>query len=382
MNVLMAADIEKLLEDRPGPCISLYFPTFRGTARTPQGPIRLKNLLSRVGTELRAQGVGETAIASLLGPLQDLQADPSFWAPQEEGIALFRAPGFLKAFRVPSAFAERWLIGEHFFLKPLLPLVAGDDVFHVLALSRNQVRLLEATGRTVRRLEGRELPQSLVAALGDQRTAQNLMYHTASAAGAGAQPAIYHGQGVGAEATKEELRRFLIQVESGMRKLLAGRTTPLVLAGAEPLPSIFREISAYPHLVAVVIAGNPEHATDEELRDRAWQLLLPAFEESRRRMAARFGELAGTGRASSEVREILPAARHGRVEALFLACDADVWGRLDALEKVEVHAAPEAGDDELLDAAAQLSLRHGGAVYGVSRGEVPGGGDLAAVFRF
>jgi hypothetical protein len=82
------------------------------------------------------------------------------------------------------------------------------------------------------------------------------------------------------------------------------------------------------------------------------------------------------------VKEILPAARHGRVEALFLACDVDLWGRLDRGEEVEVHQAPERGDEELLDEAALFSLRSGGAVFGMARGEVPGGGELAAIFRY
>jgi hypothetical protein len=274
-------------------------------------------------------------------------------------------------------------VGSHFFLKPLLPLVAEGDPFYVLALSQNEVRLLEATARTVRRREVEDLPGSLVDALGEQRTAQDLRYHTASAAPAGARPAIYHGQGVGMGDVKEELHRYVRQVEAAIRKLLAGRTAPLVLAGAEPLPAIFREISGYPYLFADAIAGNPEHWRDEELRDRAWRLLEPSFRETRRRAAARFGELVGTGRASSDVTEVLPAARQGRVEALFLACDADLWGRLgDAPGELRIHAAPEAGDEELLDAAAFSSLRNGGAVYGVDRGEVPGGGTVAAVFRY
>jgi hypothetical protein len=49
---------------------------------------------------------------------------------------------------------------------------------------------------------------------------------------------------------------------------------------------------------------------------------------------------------------------------------------------VEVHAVREEGDQELLDTAALFSLRQGGTVYGLNRGEVPGGGDLAAVFRY
>ncbi|MFY9823319.1 MAG: hypothetical protein WAM82_18195 [Thermoanaerobaculia bacterium] len=381
MNLLLPIDIESLLEDRPGPCLSLYFPASRPGARTQQGLIHLKNLLGEVDEELLSRGLDETAIKTLLKPLKDLLADTSFWNAQEEGVALFRAPDFMAAFHLPCSVSERWLISERFFLKPLLPLVAGDHSFHVLAVSQNEVRLLEATARTVRRVEHRDLPKSLVAALGDQKEPQNLQYHTASSA-RGALPAIYNGTGVGKGDDKEELHRFLHQVEVAARKLLAGRRTPLVLAGAEPLPSIYRELNGYAHLAEEVIFGNPEHLTDEELRDRAWHLLEPAFQEGRRREAARYGELIGTGQASSDLTEILPAARSGRVEALFLACDTDVWGRLDPLDKVVVHAASEEGDEDLLEAAALFSLRNGGMVYGSGRGEIPGGGDLAAVFRY
>lgn len=381
MNELLAADVEALLEARPGPCISLYCPTVRSGARTPQGPIYLKKQLSQVADALRANDLNDMAVSALLGPLEELVFDTTFWNTRQEGIAIFVAPAFLRILHLPGAVPDRWSVGEHFFLKPLLPLVAGDDVFHVLALSQNETRLLEATVRTVRRIEGRELPEDLVAALGSQETPQYLLYHTASSASAG-QPAIYHGQGAGEGAAKEELRRYLRQIESAIRKLLASGATPLVLAGAEPLPSIFREISTYPRLAPEVIAGNPEHMTDGELRDRAWRIVEPGFQETRRRMAERFGELAGTGRASSDVREILPAARNGRVEALFLDCDADLWGRVDAMDNVTIHAAPEKGDEDLLDETAVCSLRNGGTVYGLRHGEIPGGGDLAAVFRY
>lgn len=345
MNLLLPADIESLVEVRRGPCLSFYFPAFPPGARTRQGAIRLQALLGEAGEELRARGLEETAVETLLRPLKDLLTDLSFWNAREEGIALFRSPGFLQAFHLACAFPERWFIGKRFFLKPLLPLVAGDHPFLAMALSQREVRLLEVTGQTVRRLE----PPGLPAGQGDR---------------------------------KEEPHRFFRQVESAFRKLLAGRTAPLVLAGAEPLPAIYREISGYPHLAAVVIHGNPEDWTDEELRDRAWRLLEPTFQETRRRTAERFGELTGTGRVSSDVTEILPAARQGRVETLFLACDTDVWGRLDPVENVVVHPASEEGDEELLDAAALFSLRHGGMVYGLGRGEIPGGGDLAAVFRY
>lgn len=382
MKRLIEADLEELFEQRPGTCISLYFSTPRPGPRTPQGPIRLQNLLGRARKDLRERGLNEAAVETLLGPLEDLVTDVSFWNDREEGIVLFRAPDFTRAFRLPVAFPERCAIGSHFFLKPLLPLVASDDRFYVLALSQNEVRFLEATARTVRRLTPKDLPGSLTEALGGQKTSQDLQFHAAGSGAAGA-PAVYHGQGVGREDEKAELRRFLHQVDAAVCRLLAGRRSPLVLAGAEPLPSIYREISGRPWLAEAVIPGNPERLRDEELRDRAWQILEPAFDAARQRMAERFGELSRTGKASADVSKILPAARQGRVEALFVNCDEEVWGRLDEnAGEVRIHASQESGDEDLLDAAALFSLRNGGVVYGVGRGEVPGGGRLAAVFRY
>lgn len=381
MSLLLERDLGPLLEERPGPCLSFYLPLFGPGPRAQQGPIRLRNLLDRARSDLRAQELQEVAVATLLGPLEDLLTDHSFWSSRESGVALFRAPGFLRAFHLPEAFAERLVVGEHFLLRPLLPLVANDAPFHVLALSQNEVRLLEATSGSVRRLHVDGLPRSLADALGTQTTPQDLQYHTASRSGA--LPAVYHGHGVGEGEARQELRRFVRQVETELRKLLAGRREPLVLAGAEPLPSLYREVNGYPHLAAEVIAGNPEHLSDRELRDRAWEILEPTFQQARRQAAERFAALAGTGRASNDPVEVLPAAQNGRVEALFLACDSGLWGRRDlALGEVQIHAEPETGDEDLLDTAALLSLRHGGMVYGVHRGQVPGGGDLAAVFRY
>jgi hypothetical protein len=382
MDELFTTELQPLLDDRPGPCVSLYFSNSSPGSRTSQGAIHLKNLLHQVESVLLERLAEQEEVDDLLDPVRDLLGEDAFWQDPAEGVAIFRAPSFLQVRHLDRAFPERWFVGEHFFLKPLLPLVAGDHVFHILALSQNEVRLLEVGGGAVRRLTGADLPKDLEAALGSQKAPQYLQYHTASSAPAGALPAQYYGQGASAGDTKDELRRFLRQVDRAVCDLLAGRSTPLVLAGADPLPALYREISGYPHLSDRMIPGNPERLTDESLRDRAGQLLEPVFQASRRHTFERFDALIGTGKASTDVAEILPAARHGRVESLFLACDADVWGRLDSMEKVEVHAVREEGDQELLDTAALFSLRQGGTVYGLNRGEVPGGGDLAAVFRY
>lgn len=101
-----------------------------------------------------------------------------------------------------------------------------------------------------------------------------------------------------------------------------------------------------------------------------------------RRAARRFAELAGTGQASNDLAEVLEAAHQGRIDILFLDGEADLWGRFDQPGgRVQLHPAAEPGDEELLDAAAALTLVRGGTAYSMAHGEVPGGGMLAAVFR-
>jgi hypothetical protein len=57
------------------------------------------------------------------------------------------------------------------------------------------------------------------------------------------------------------------------------------------------------------------------------------------------------------------------------------WGSLVLPETVHLHSGQEPGDDELLNLAAVLTLRHEGPVYVVPPDELREGASLAAVFR-
>jgi hypothetical protein len=102
----------------------------------------------------------------------------------------------------------------------------------------------------------------------------------------------------------------------------------------------------------------------------------------RQEVAARYREYAVTGRATNNVREIVPAAYEGRIESLFLAADQEQWGMFNlATRALHVHQQARFNDDDLLDVAATQTLLHGGLVYVVERGEMPDEGPLAAVLR-
>ena len=106
------------------------------------------------------------------------------------------------------------------------------------------------------------------------------------------------------------------------------------------------------------------------------------YAQKRQVEAARYRELAATGRATPSLRKIVPAAFDGRIESLFLHADQEQWGSFNlATRTLHVHQPARFNDDDLLDVAATQTLLHGGAVYVVERADMPDEGPLAAVLR-
>jgi hypothetical protein len=121
----------------------------------------------------------------------------------------------------------------------------------------------------------------------------------------------------------------------------------------------------------------------EDLHQKAWTIVEPAFKKERDVVAARYRQLAGTGQTTTDVAEAVLTAHHGRIEVLFVAVGVQVWGRFDSeKDRVDIHESPEPGDEDLLDLSAIQTLLKGGAVFAVSPEEVPDQTLIAAVFRY
>lgn len=388
-------DIAELSAHREGPHVSIFLPTVRAGQETQQNPIRLKNLLRDAAGRLQERGLEKAEAEELLAPARELVDDYDFWQHQADGLAVFVAPGFLRTYRLPLRFHELAAVEDRFHLKSLFPLFSDDGRFYILALSQNDVRLLEGSRYEVREVPLQDVPKSLADALGHDLTEVHLQFHTGSRANPrGSQPRgqqqgatrapIYHGQGAGEEDAKDEIRKFFGQLDHGLRELLdGGGKVPLVLAGVEYLLPIYREQTSYPNTLPEGVHGNPDGLKPGELHARAWELVEERFGADRRAAAERYGDLSGTGRATDDLDTVVPAALDGRVDTLFVARGVRRWGRFDADSRaIEHHDEQRADSEDLLDRAAVLTFVNSGEVYSVEPDEVPGGGSLAAIFRY
>ena len=366
----------------PGWCVSLFMPTHRRGRETEQDPIRCRNLLRTAEERLQTKGLRSPDVREMLEPAQRLLQDLDFWRYQSDGLAVFLTSERHHSYRLPLPFEELVVISDRFHLKPLIPFFASDGHFYILALSQNQVRLLEGTRYTVDEIDLDNMPKSMAEALQYERFEKQLQFHTGTSAGRGKRPAMFHGHDASDE-DKGRILRWFRRIDGELSNLLTGEQSPLVLAGVEHLLPLYKEANSYPHLLEKGIRGNPEELKPEELHAQAWPLVQPTFTEAREKAAARYSELAGTGQTTVDVKEAVLAAHHGRVDVLFIAVDVQVWGRVDpSTNTVQVHQDPEPGDEDLLDLAAIQSILNGGTVYAAEPEQVPGHAPLAAVFRY
>ena len=383
MDIITMEELKVFLTSYPGWCVSLFMPTHRTGRETKQDLIRFKNLLREVEERLLAKGLRSPDVREMLKPAQHLLQEPFFWRHQSDGLALFFSLDTFRSYRLPLPFEELVVVSNRFHAKPLLPFFTNEGRFYILALSQNQVRLLEGTRHTVDEVDMESMLPSLAEALPYERFDKQLQIHTGtSSASTGDSAAMFHGQDPSDE-DKGRILRWFHKIDDELPNVLIGGQSPIVLAGVEYLFPLYKEANSYPHLVEEGIPGNPEELRPEELHAQAWPLVQPTFMKAQEKAVARYNQLAGTGQTTTNVQEVVLAAHHGRVDVLFVAIGVQVWGRFDPnTNTVHMGQDLEPGDEDLLDLVVIQSMLHGGTVYAVEPEQVPDRAPLAAVFRY
>jgi len=376
MDIFDRSNLETLLKTQAQPCVSIFLPTERAGREVQQNPIRLKNLIR--DAEHRLQELGVRSVDAITKPAHELVSDGAFWRHQGDGLALFLAPDFAESYTLPTPFENLAVVADHFHLKPLLPVISDAQHFYVLGLSQQYVKLFRGGRYSVGEVKLSGVPASLRDALQYDDREPSLQSH-----GGGGTRAIFHGQGLGKDDPKDDIKRYFRLIDSGLHEILKEERAPLVLAGVDYLLPLYREVTEYPHVTDVGVEGSPEHVSVEELHGRAWDIVAPLFGKDLEAAKARYLAMADTPNGTSDVKRAVRAAHQGRVDSLFVAVGEHLWGTWEpTTEAIHVHPEPEAGDVDLLDSAAAQAWLHQASVFAVPPAEVPGGGQLAATLRY
>jgi len=368
-------DLDALLKSENMPCISIYIPTHRGGKESLQNEIRFKNAIEKV--KPMVPGID-------LGPALALldNGNAGFWQYQKDGFALFMSPELMRAFRISMDTPEVSVVADRFHLKPVLPLVAYDTTFFILALSQNECRLYKCDRQHCDEITPENLPDSLSQALRFDLQEKQLQFHTAGQTSQtpGRKAAAFHGQGVADDEDKDRILRYFQAINKALTTFLGPRTDLLVLAGVDYLHALYRSANTYPHLVDKGITGNPENLTAQDLQKAAWEIVAPFTRKDLDRAVKAYQDLKGSGRTANDLAHILQQASTGQMKYLMVARDADQWGQFSWDDGPVFHSEKQAEDQDLLNVAACHALRNGAAVFPVLLKEMPDDSPVAAVF--
>jgi hypothetical protein len=385
MDILNPTDLKSLIAEQGKWCVSLYMPTHRVGREQQQDPVRLKNLLARVETNLIANGLRRPKVQKLMQPAEELLTDKDFWRHQSDGLAMFLANEFFVKYRLPSSFKEFLLITKSFHTKPLIPLLNRVGRFYILFVSLNDIRLFQGTTDTISEV-ALKFPTRMDQVLWAEDPQRYLNLHSGSSStneGKGG-VAIFHGHDPEDE-EKKNILRFFQSINQGLNDLLEDKNLPMILAGVEHILPIFREACTYDNILEDSVSGNPGKENLKDIHERAFQIATPIFEESQKKAVEKFEQLNGqeSALATSDLTAAVKAAKFGQVETMFVPLDEQRWGRYDARNNNAIlESKPGPENEDLLDLAAAETILNSGQVFAVPREQLPGDGDLAAILRF
>jgi hypothetical protein len=338
-----------------------------------QDQIRFKNLLRQAEKRTEDLPTDGKSLGGRLARAGRLLHDEFFWRHTADGLALFISAEQFLWYRLPLKLDELLVLSDRFHIKPLLPLFSGDGRFYILALSQNEVRLFQCSRFNAIQIDLPEVGGGIQQTLRyDKESGTQLQFHTGTAGGDSRRPAMFHGHAIDVEDEKNEIVQYFREVDRNLRKTLPAETAPLVLAGVDYLLPLYRDTSDYAPVLEDGILGNPEGRRPGELHAAAWEIVQPYFMKNQQEALARYQRNAGTGFTSNDLRQIAPAARHARVEVLFVALDAQRWGHYDPQRnQVTLHDRARNDSEDLLNLAAVETLVHGGTVYALSSNQLP-----------
>jgi hypothetical protein len=389
--------IRALLRSEHSPAVSVYLPTHVAGREIRQDPIRFRTLLDAAAERLLRTGMRKPEIEEVLEPGYQLVRDETFWRHQDRGLAVFLAPGFSLHVKAPIELPEEVVTARHFHVKHLLPLVQEDGRFWLVTVSAGRARLFEGTRYTLQEKDV-QLPRGIAEIAAETDYQEGIQRspvsrpRTAGTTGPGPRGAGHPGDAPEGHAfedqqalRKAEFIEYMHRVVARIEDPIKAAKAPLVVIAEPEARGHFKAFTERLAIIELDIDLNPDAVDEAELQRLAWEKVRPHYASGRQAALDHFYSLMGSGspKAALKPDEIVKGARWGRVDTLFVADGAHLWGKFDeAQDQVVAHGSAADDDEDLLDFAASQTLLQGGRVELLPRDQLPRNGLIAAILRY
>jgi len=348
--------------------VSLYLP-LEQHVREHRGNLQLRDQALR---DLE-QKLGELGIAGAPWSerMRAIEIDVRNLAPRTATLAIFADESSERAVPLHAALPFSVSVGSSFALRPLLGVLAHASRYRLLAVSENRVALFDGGASGLATTPHPGIPTSLEDALGSLTTEKE---HRVRGTGAGGRVAVSYSHGTASTERKLDRERFHAALAAALAPVLKD-DRPLVVAGTDEHRSALREKLKLPAFLEEGIAGNVDALGTVELHERAWPLVEQWCTARSAAGRTHYERARNHGKGLDLIDDIAAAAVAGRVRRLWLDADRQIAGRIDRQSGRSLEGA---GDDDVLDALAEIVLARGGEVIPVAASALPSATGVAA----
>ena len=381
-GALSHASLAEMASFTGRPCLSLYQPTHRHHPDNQQDPIRFRHLVKTLETSLRQQHDTD-AIKALIAPFEALAQDHDFWNHTQDGLAVLGAPGMVRVFLLQRPVGELAVVADSFHTKPLRQWLQSTGRYQVLALSLHKVQLYEGDRNALDAVAlAGDVPQTMNAALGDERTEPHTTVASYGGLGGG-HNAMHHGQGGKKDEIDGDAERFFRAVDRAVLERHSRPSgLPLMLAALPEHHHRFREVSHNPFLMAGGVMVDPQGLTHDALRQRAWDVAAPQQEAQQAAWSDAYAAAAAKGLGREDLSQVAHAAAAGRVATLLIEAERQVAGRIDgSTGRIDPADIDSPCVEDALDDLGALVASMGGEVHVLPADRMPCRTGVAASFR-
>ncbi len=384
MDLLTKHLIQELAMVTGAPCISLYMPTHRSHPDNLKDPITFKNLLKQLEASLLQQySNGDTR--AYLQPFETLANDPDFWNHTQDGLAVLSANNVFKTIGLQTPVEALTVVADTFHTKPLRKYLQTITRYHVLGLSRHDIKLYEGNRHSLAEVDLKAgVSETIEEALGAELTDKHST--VASYGGVGGQStSMHHGDGGKKDEVDADAERFFRTVANDIAEQYSKPTgLPLLLAALPEHHTLFQQVSDNPHLLPEGIQINYKAVEADKLTTMAWQIMQPYYESKITDLTDKFAQAKANGTGSDDLKSIAKSAAAGQVETLLVEADREIAGKITDVDTGAINTGDleNPQTDDLLDDIGELVNKMGGQVMVIPQQNMPTETGVAAIFRY
>lgn len=365
-----------IIEKSEPPLVSIYMPTSRLTTESKDNGIRFKNLLRQVEHTLISDYPGK-ASEKILENLKEMLDDKIFWSYQLDGLAILASEDETVVYKLQREVMEYTEVSNTFYIKPLLNAYQTDDSFQILALFKDEFTLYEGNRYALREVK---IPEDDYKSLKDvvgYFFEENHMQGTSVGVSGSTRFGV---SGSTRDEEAVDMEKYFRWVDRYVMDNHSKRTeVPLILATLPENQSEFAQLSHNDFLMKEGIKKDPQSISLDELREMAWKIMEPKFNENLQKATDRYELSKSRELASEDISEIARAARDMRIDTLLVNLDKTVPGHIDpGSEKL----LDENGSGDMLNDLALMALKQKAKVYVISDEKLSLGSGVKAIFRF